>query len=158
MDDLTQMGGQLGMYTITVIIGLMIHAVLILPTLYFVITRQNPFIFIAGLLQALVTALGTSSRWATSTKLQQMEVLVFSIDRNTKTHQFSFCSLNILLPEKMSQVTQKTEIFDLNWCILVAVIVVNSCSSRCNGWCKLHWLVSLSNEWAKCGWNLKNYN
>ncbi|XP_077442213.1 excitatory amino acid transporter 1-like isoform X1 [Vanacampus margaritifer] len=62
MDDLTQMGGQLGMYTITVIIGLMIHAILILPTLYFVITRQNPFIFIAGLLQALVTALGTSSR------------------------------------------------------------------------------------------------
>lgn len=62
MDDLTQMGGQLGMYTITVIIGLLIHAVLILPTLYFVITRQNPFIFIAGLLQALVTALGTSSR------------------------------------------------------------------------------------------------
>ncbi|TKS84071.1 Excitatory amino acid transporter 1 [Collichthys lucidus] len=65
MDDLTQMGGQLGMYTITVIIGLLIHAVLILPTLYFVITRQNPFIFIAGLLQALVTALGTSSSSAT---------------------------------------------------------------------------------------------
>lgn len=62
MDDLTQMGGQLGMYTITVIIGLLIHGVLILPTLYFAITRQNPFIFIGGLLQALVTALGTSSR------------------------------------------------------------------------------------------------
>uniref|UniRef100_A0A8C7XTK1 Amino acid transporter n=1 Tax=Oryzias sinensis TaxID=183150 RepID=A0A8C7XTK1_9TELE len=44
MDDLTQMGGQLGMYTITVIIGLTIHAVLILPMLYFVITRQNPFV------------------------------------------------------------------------------------------------------------------
>ena len=62
MDDITQMGGQLAMYTITVIIGLTIHAVFILPMLYFVITRQNPFIFIAGLLQALVTALGTSSR------------------------------------------------------------------------------------------------
>uniref|UniRef100_A0A8C4F922 Amino acid transporter n=1 Tax=Dicentrarchus labrax TaxID=13489 RepID=A0A8C4F922_DICLA len=65
MDDLTQMGGQLGMYTITVIIGLLIHAVLILPTLYFAITRQNPFVFIAGLLQALITALGTSSSSAT---------------------------------------------------------------------------------------------
>ncbi|KAK7895808.1 hypothetical protein WMY93_021133 [Mugilogobius chulae] len=65
MDDLTQMGGQLGMYTITVIIGLLIHAVIILPTLYFVITRQNPFLFIAGLLQALITALGTSSSSAT---------------------------------------------------------------------------------------------
>ncbi|XP_042621265.1 excitatory amino acid transporter 1-like isoform X1 [Cyprinus carpio] len=62
MDDITEMGGQLGMYTITVIIGLMIHGMIILPTLYFVITRKNPFIFITGLLQALITALGTSSR------------------------------------------------------------------------------------------------
>ncbi|KAL2076266.1 hypothetical protein ACEWY4_028137, partial [Coilia grayii] len=65
MDDITQMGGQLGMYTITVIIGLMIHGIIILPTLYFVITRKNPFIFITGLLQALITALGTSSSSAT---------------------------------------------------------------------------------------------
>uniref|UniRef100_A0A8C1ZTV3 Amino acid transporter n=1 Tax=Cyprinus carpio TaxID=7962 RepID=A0A8C1ZTV3_CYPCA len=65
MDDITEMGGQLGMYTITVIIGLMIHGMIILPTLYFVITRKNPFIFITGLLQALITALGTSSSSAT---------------------------------------------------------------------------------------------
>ncbi|XP_026129698.1 solute carrier family 1 member 3b isoform X1 [Carassius auratus] len=65
MDDITQMGGQLGMYTITVIIGLMIHGMIVLPTLYFVITRKNPFVFITGLLQALITALGTSSSSAT---------------------------------------------------------------------------------------------
>lgn len=63
MDDISAMGGQLGMYTITVISGLLIHAIIVLPTLYFVITRKNPFLFIAGLLQALVTALGTSSRF-----------------------------------------------------------------------------------------------
>lgn len=62
MDDITAMGSQLGMYTVTVICGLVIHATIVLPVLYFAITRKNPFVFIGGLLQALITALGTSSR------------------------------------------------------------------------------------------------
>ncbi|XP_066503493.1 excitatory amino acid transporter 4 isoform X3 [Hoplias malabaricus] len=65
MKDLAQVGGQLGMYTVCVIIGLLIHGLFVLPLLFFLVTRRNPYTFIGGLLQALITALGTSSSSAT---------------------------------------------------------------------------------------------
>ncbi|MEQ2180691.1 Excitatory amino acid transporter 1 [Goodea atripinnis] len=65
MKDLAEMGGQLGMYTLSVIVGLLIHGLFVLPLLYFLVTRRNPYSFIGGLLQALITALGTSSSSAT---------------------------------------------------------------------------------------------
>ncbi|XP_076775739.1 excitatory amino acid transporter 4 isoform X3 [Arvicanthis niloticus] len=61
MEDMAVLGGQLGMYTLTVIVGLFLHAGGVLPLIYFLVTHRNPFPFIGGVLQALITAMGTSS-------------------------------------------------------------------------------------------------
>ncbi|KAE8606335.1 hypothetical protein XENTR_v10010681 [Xenopus tropicalis] len=59
--DLELVARQLGMYMVTVIVGLIIHGAIFLPLLYFVITRKSPFTFLAGVFQAWITALGTAS-------------------------------------------------------------------------------------------------
>ncbi|KAI5097060.1 solute carrier family 1 (glutamate transporter), member 9 [Silurus meridionalis] len=59
--DLEAMAQQLGMYMVTVIVGLIIHGGIVLPMIYFSVTRKNPFIFYSGIFQAWITALGTAS-------------------------------------------------------------------------------------------------
>lgn len=63
MDDLNVVFGKLGLYLITVIGGIVFHGFVVLPIIYYTFTRKSPYVFIAGMGQALVTAFGTGSRY-----------------------------------------------------------------------------------------------
>ncbi|XP_014667300.1 PREDICTED: excitatory amino acid transporter-like [Priapulus caudatus] len=65
IESMAETAKQLGLYMVTVISGLMIHALIVLPLLFFLITRNNPLSFCKGMLQAWITALGTASSSAT---------------------------------------------------------------------------------------------
>ncbi|XP_041946452.1 solute carrier family 1 member 8b [Alosa sapidissima] len=65
MHDPVHLAEKLGMYFITVLLGLFVHGVILLPLFFFILTKKNPFSYIRGLLQALVIALATSSSSAT---------------------------------------------------------------------------------------------
>ena len=65
MHDISGVFASLGLYMATVVTGLAIHAFLVLPLIYFLCTRSSPLIYAKGIVQALLTAFGTSSSSAT---------------------------------------------------------------------------------------------
>uniref|UniRef100_A0A3P9QHV6 Amino acid transporter n=1 Tax=Poecilia reticulata TaxID=8081 RepID=A0A3P9QHV6_POERE len=65
MDDVGKLFASLGKYIACCMIGHAIHGLLVLPFIYFIFTRKNPYTFLWGIFTALATAFGTSSSSAT---------------------------------------------------------------------------------------------
>ncbi|XP_043976599.1 neutral amino acid transporter B(0) isoform X1 [Gambusia affinis] len=65
MDDVGKLFASLGKYIACCMIGHAIHGLLVLPLIYFIFTRKNPYTFLWGIFTALATAFGTSSSSAT---------------------------------------------------------------------------------------------
>ncbi|XP_048240286.1 excitatory amino acid transporter-like [Haliotis rufescens] len=63
--DMTETGQTLAIYIATELAGLAIHSLVVLPGLYFILTRKNPFAIYLKIVQALLTAFATASSAAT---------------------------------------------------------------------------------------------
>ncbi len=77
--ELKDLLGSVGWYTITVLVGLFIHGLIVLPLLYFIFTRKNPFSFLIDLSAALMTAFGTASSSATMPVIHINSNLIFKV-------------------------------------------------------------------------------
>lgn len=62
MEDVGMLFSSLGKYVLCCVLGHLIHGLLVLPLIYFVFTRNNPYRFLWGITTALATAFGTASR------------------------------------------------------------------------------------------------
>ncbi|KAL4228027.1 hypothetical protein ACF0H5_013465 [Mactra antiquata] len=65
LDDIQAVAARLGLYIVTVVSGLVVHACVSLPLTYFIITRKNPLLLCKAVFQAWITALATASSSAT---------------------------------------------------------------------------------------------
>ena len=53
IDNMAETAKRLSLYMVTVILGLIIHALFTIQMLYFLTTRKNPLVFLKGMLQVL---------------------------------------------------------------------------------------------------------
>jgi len=63
--DLSVMFGSVGLYSATVISGLLIHCLILLPLIFFVFTGENPYTVFSHIFPSLMMAFGTSSSTVT---------------------------------------------------------------------------------------------
>lgn len=61
--DVTTVFSQLGMFVIAVTVGIAVMHVLILPAIFFVIVRRNPYTFLLNIVKGWLIAFATTSTY-----------------------------------------------------------------------------------------------
>lgn len=65
VDNASDLFASLGWFTLTAICTMIFHGTVTLPIIYFIITRQNPYIHLLQMSSAILTAFGTASSLVT---------------------------------------------------------------------------------------------
>lgn len=52
-DDMAETWGALGFFILTTIVCLTVHFFIVLPAVYFITTRKNPFVYMWGMMQPI---------------------------------------------------------------------------------------------------------
>ena len=77
MDDVQGTIGKLALYIVTDLCALLIHALVLLPFIFFVITRKSPYRFMRGVGDALMTAFGIASRFVDQKTFSSKSITLF---------------------------------------------------------------------------------
>ena len=62
MKDIYATFAGLALLVVTIVTGVLIQAFVTYPALYFIAVKKNPFTYMKGAAEAIITAFGTSSR------------------------------------------------------------------------------------------------
>ncbi len=105
---------EIAQYFFTVVAGLGIHALATLPLIYWLITRKNPFVYIAHMVQAILTAFSTASSSAT------LPVTMECAQKNAKV---SKRSTEFVLPLGATINMDGTALYEAVACLFIAQAV-----------------------------------
>ena len=62
VEDIVQTFKNVGLFVTVNFVGCFIQAFIVYPSLYFFFVRKNPLKYLGGIVPAMITAFGTSSR------------------------------------------------------------------------------------------------
>lgn len=70
IDNLPEIFSQLALFMFCVVFGLVLHQLVVLPLIYFIFVRKQPYTFLANLIDPWITAFAASSSYENHTKLR----------------------------------------------------------------------------------------